>query len=331
MQSDAAVNWSHRPARKKLLNGIVANADRLLELARQAHAEPCADNQVERAMIDAAELLGQWLVQDVKRGPDGVGDGGDDADDKMSIADVVGKDRVGLVHCPEMRHGHQTSRRRFHGHKAALVVDTDTQLITAVNVLPGNARDSLGALELVEQTEARPRVPVIEATGDTAHGYGGTRQDFADSGRKLVACTPGRSDQKHLPKNDFVIDLAEGICTCPAGRIIRQIVPMGTRIDRTGHTYKLEDFGFRGAVCDACSQRPRCVAAGPGIVRTMWPHGQGALSQEARALRQSPACKGRRENVPRGRPDHLVWVSLLSVNVRLNGRHKCHSIRRLSG
>ena len=49
------------------------------------------------------------------------------------------------MHDPEMRHGHKSSRRRFE-HKAAIVVDTDTQLITAVEVLPGNAPDNLGAL-----------------------------------------------------------------------------------------------------------------------------------------------------------------------------------------
>ena len=43
--------------------------------------------------------------------------------------------------------GHKSSRRRFDGHKAAIVVDTDSQLITAVEVLPGNAPDNLGALE----------------------------------------------------------------------------------------------------------------------------------------------------------------------------------------
>ena len=31
------------------------------------------------------------------------------------------------------------------------MVDTDSQLITAVDVLPGNAPDDLGTLELVEQ------------------------------------------------------------------------------------------------------------------------------------------------------------------------------------
>ena len=53
------------------------------------------------------------------------------------------------VHDPEMRHGHKSSSRRFDGHKAAIVVGTGTQLITAVEVLPGNAPDNLGALELV--------------------------------------------------------------------------------------------------------------------------------------------------------------------------------------
>ena len=40
------------------------------------------------------------------------------------------------------------------------MVDTDTQLITAVAVLPGNAPDNLGALELVEQSEANTGEPV---------------------------------------------------------------------------------------------------------------------------------------------------------------------------
>ena len=47
------------------------------------------------------------------------------------------------VHDPEMRHRRKSSSRRFDGHKAAIVVDTGTQLVTAVEVLPGNAPDNL--------------------------------------------------------------------------------------------------------------------------------------------------------------------------------------------
>ena len=75
-------------------------------------------------------MLGQLLHQDVERKS---GDADAHADDGVS------KDRMVSVHDPEMRHGHKSSRRRFNGHKAAIVVDTDSQLITAVDVLPGNA------------------------------------------------------------------------------------------------------------------------------------------------------------------------------------------------
>lgn len=55
------------------------------------------------------------------------------------------------------------------GHKAAVAVDADSQLITAVDVLPGNAWDSTGALELMEQGEAGTGVAVVVAVGDTAY------------------------------------------------------------------------------------------------------------------------------------------------------------------
>ena len=168
-------------------------------------------------------------------------------------------------------------------------MDTDTQLITAVDVLPGNAWDSMGALELVEQSEASTGVSVDEAMGDAAYRDGGARQDFADAGRKLVARVPGRPNRKHFPKEDFVIDLLAGTCTCSSGQITRQMVPLETRTDLTGRTYKLEGFRFDGALCGACPLRSQCVAARPGIGRTVRRHPQEALLQEARALQESPA------------------------------------------
>ena len=109
-----------------------------------------------------------------------------------------------LVHDPEMRHGHKSSSRRFDGHKAAIVVDTGSQLIAAVEVLPGNAPDNLGALEMVEASEANAGVPVEEAMGDAAYGDGDTRQDFADAGRTLIARVPGRPDRSHFPKETSI-------------------------------------------------------------------------------------------------------------------------------
>ena len=199
------------------------------------------------------------------------------------------------VHDPEMRHGHKSSSRRFDGHKAAIVVDTDTQLITAVEVLPGNAPDNLGALELVEESEANTDVAVDEALGDAAYGDGDTRQAFADAGRTLIARVPGRPNRKHFPKDDFRIDLNEVTCTCPAGRVTRKLLPAGKRTGSTGRTHRLQAFRFDAAVCGVCPLRPRCVAGSSGMGRTVQLHPQEALLQEARALQQSEAFAGYRQ------------------------------------
>ena len=198
VKGGAAIDWSGRQARTALLAGIVAGADRLLELSRQAQGELREESAERQRIVAAAELLGQLLLQDVERAEGG-----------MSLKDGVSRDRMMPVHDPEMRHGHKSSRRRFDSYKAAIVVDTGSQLITAVEVLPGNAPDNLGALDLVEAGEANTGVPVAEAMGDAAYGDGDTRQAFAGAGRTLIARVAGRPNRTHFPKEDFHIDLED--------------------------------------------------------------------------------------------------------------------------
>ena len=284
IKGEATIDWSDRKARAALLAELVADADRLLELARQAWVELPEDSVQRQSIVDGAELLGQLLLQDIERQS-----GDDDADDGVSVKDGVSKDRMLSVHDPELRHGHKSSRRRFDGHKAAIVVDTDSQLITAVDVLPGNALDNLGALELVEQSEASTGSVVEEAMGDAAYGDGGTRQTFVDAGRRLVAKAPGRPNRKHFPKHDFHLDLAAGSCTCPAGQVTHTIVPAGKRTDRTGRVHRLQAFQFDGAECRVCPLRSQCIAAKGSKGRRVQIHPQEALLQEARALQRSAA------------------------------------------
>ena len=116
IKCEATIDWSDRKARAALLAELVADADRLLELARQAWVELPDDSAQRPSIVDGAELLGQLLLQDIER-KSGAGDG--DAADGVSLRDGVSKDRMLSVHDPELRHGHQSSRRRFDGHKAA--------------------------------------------------------------------------------------------------------------------------------------------------------------------------------------------------------------------
>ncbi len=140
-------------------------------------------------------------------------------------------------------------------------------------------------------------VPVQEAMGDAAYGDGVNRQVFADAGRKLVARVPGRPDRQRFPKVDFVIDLAAGNCTCPAGQLTHNIVPTGRRTDGMGRVHRLGAFQFDGSECMTCPLRSQCISAKGRKGRWVLIHPQEALLQQARALQQSTAYveyRGRR-------------------------------------
>ena len=254
----------------------MADADLVLELARQAQGQFPEESPQRQGIVAAAELLGQLLLQDVERQEDG-----------PALKDGVSRDRVPSAHDPEMRHGRKSSSKRFDGHKAAVVVDTDSQLVTAVDILPGNAGDNTGVLELVEQSEENTGIAVEETIGDAAYGDGGTRQAFADAGRTLIAKVPGRPRKDHFPKEDFQIDLAAGACTCPAGQVTHTLRTMGTRTNRLGQTYPVQSFQFDPKVCGVCPLQSKRIASRKGKGRTLTLHPQEVLLQQARAFQQS--------------------------------------------
>jgi len=195
----------------------------------------------------------------------------------VDIKQGVAPDRVLSVHDPDMRHGHKSASKRFNGFKAQVAVDTDSQLITAVAVLPGNAPDHDQALAMVEQTETATGCSVAETIGDCAYGDGPTRQAFADAGRTLIAKVPTATNQGRFPKTDFVIDLDAGSCTCPAGQTTTDLRPSGEG----------QQFHFATAVCASCPVREQCLRGDTG--RTVQVHPQEALLQAARAFQASPA------------------------------------------
>ena len=278
LKGEADIDWADAAARQTFLQGIVADADRLLEMARQTLLAHEAQSAAHQKVTEAAELLEQLLLQDIKRMPDGA-----------SIKDGVSRDRIVSVHDPEMRHGRKSKAKRFDGHKGAVAVDPESQLITAVTVLAGNAPDNEQALKLVEQTEENAQVAVEEAIGDCAYGDGATRQEFADAGRKLVAKVPDRPNSGQIPKEDFRIELETKTCICPAGQVCQTLELMGRRTNRNGKSEEWFAFTFHPEVCAVCPLRASCVKAGPGKGRTVSLHPQEALLQEARAFQRSEA------------------------------------------
>ena len=170
LKGEAAINWDDKKQREELLTVIVQDARRLLGLAEQAQA---AHPEQAETIAAAAALLRRLIAQDVEEKPEG----------GCQIKSGTEKDRVVSVQDPEMRHGRKSASKRFNGHKAAVAVDLESQLIGAVEVLAGNAGDQEKALELVQQTERVMEAEVEETVGDCAYGGGPTRRAFADQER----------------------------------------------------------------------------------------------------------------------------------------------------
>lgn len=267
LKGQAEIDWTDAVERGHFLAEIVADADRLLGEVREARGQLPAESQADRALAEAAGLLARVLAQDIERPKDG-----------PKLRAGVAKDRMPSVHDPEMRHGRKSKAKRFDGHKLQLGVDTESQLITGVAIIPGNAPDREQALAVVEQSETRTGVEVAETIGDCAYGDGATRQAFADADRILIAKVASLTNQGRFPKTQFLIDLDSGRCTCPAHQVTTDLRPAA----EGGGV-----FHFAAAVCGACPIRAHCIRGKRG--RTVQVHPQEALLQAARAFQASPA------------------------------------------
>jgi len=277
LKGEAEVDWDDEQARNDFLQGIVADAQRLMGLAQAVQAT-LGDEDAESQQIAAAgQLLGQLIEQDVVL-----------AGEQAKLKAGVSRDRIVSVHDPEMRHGRKSRSKRFDGHKAAIGVDADSQLITAVEVLAGNAADASPALPLTEASETNTGLEAEETVGDCAYGNGDTRQEFADAGRKLVAKVPnvGRKDIIH--KSQFHIDLEAMTCTCPAGYTTDTLIPTGFWVDQEGQKQPRKSFAFPVAVCAACPLRPQCIKTKAKRGRNIQLHPQEGLLQQARTFQNSP-------------------------------------------
>ena len=299
IKGEAALNWDDAKERARLLREIVAAGDKLLVEVREQRAVLGEGAQSE-ALKEAAERLSQVLLQDIERKEDGA-----------SLREGVAKDRMPSVHDPEMRHGHKSAHKLFNGHKGQIAVDTETQLITSVAVLAGNAADSSGALALVEAAEKNCEAEAAESVADCAFGDGTTRQAFAEAGRRLVAKVPVTRNGDRFPKTAFTIDLATESCVCPAGQ---------TGIACYSRQHKLRSFRFDPATCLACPLQAQCLRSKSG--RSIAVHPQEALLQEARAFQQSAAFAPYRHD--RQAVEHRIarLVQLVIRQARYVGRAK---------
>jgi hypothetical protein len=177
LKGAAAIDWDDRAQRDQLLTEIVQDERRLLQVTEKVKEEH--PERAEAIATDAA-LLRRLIAQDVEEKPGG----------GCEVKQGTAKDRVVSVPDAKMRHGRKSASQRFNGHKVAVAVEIDSQLISAVEVLPGNAGDQEKALNLVEHTARVMGAKVDETVGDCAYRGGSTRRAFAEAERPLTAKVP---------------------------------------------------------------------------------------------------------------------------------------------
>jgi hypothetical protein len=290
VKGEVAIDWDDKKQRQQLLTQIVQDARRLLGLAESAQQE---HPQHAATIEEAAALLRRLIAQDVEEKPEG----------GFQIKEGTAKDRVVSVADPEMRHGRKSASKRFNGHKAAVAVDMESQLVCAVEVLAGNAGDQEKALDLVQQSERVMDATVEETVGDCAYGGGPTRRAFAEQERPLTAKVPATSNGACFPKTEFAIDLEKREVLCPAGQTSRDYRANGKQ--GGGH------FEFAVAVCAACYLRAQCVR-GKGS-RTISISAEESLQQQACIHNQTEA--GRKSLRERVVVEHRI-ARLVQLGIR---------------
>lgn len=273
LKGGAGIDWSDDQERRVFLNGLLADARRLLLEAQRAK-EVCSEEQ--RTIVAAAEdVLNRLLAQDTEPDPDGPAG-------RVRIKKGVARDRVPSVSDPEVRHGRKSASKRFDGHKLAAAFDPITRLVTALAMQPGNTSDSLHALDLVKETEENTGMHVEKAIGDCAYGDGATREAFVEAERELVAKVPAPPAGAPFHKTRFDINLAEDRVTCPAGQETTEFK------FETQDGHQVKRFHFAEAVCQACPHKGECLFTKDGSGgRTVGIHPQEALLQAAREYQKT--------------------------------------------
>jgi Transposase DDE domain/Transposase domain (DUF772) len=254
------IDWDDQAARAALVDARARDAHAVLEVL-QGRVLPTALAQAGRLL---AAVVGQDLEQD--------GHGG------FRIARKVAADRVISVVDPDARHGHKTSARGFDGYKGHASVDPDSELVMATTATAGNLGDAAAAprllAELVDQVDGDPLAPTAASAaaggppaptvyGDSAYGTGPLLASLHAAGIdprvKIQAAVAPRG---HFAKDQFHVDLAAGVVTCPARRTAPIVYNPNPRHRHHGQA----SFG---PACTSCPLRGRCTSAAAGRTVTI--------------------------------------------------------------
>jgi transposase len=162
---------------------------------------------------------------------------------------------------PSARSGNKT-HKHWVGYKGHLIVEEDTEIITAVETTPGNKDDGSQLKPLLQQQEQHLDIKPAELSGDKGYDSGANLEYLADkgiTGNISLSTKINTHGEDLFTRNEFVYDAVKDVVICPAGCVASHAKRDFIHTDdqkRSGWMYQ-----FSRKNCSVCELRLLCVSS----------------------------------------------------------------------
>jgi transposase len=166
------------------------------------------------------------------------------------------KDRLISIVDSEARTGHKSDKRTIQGYKDHIMMDEESEIITAVKVTPANAEDGDQLIDLVTQFQDNHGTLPTEIAADKGYWFGKNLRFLHEN--KVVGHISWMKTKQHVSgffsPEDFQFDPDQMKVTCPNGKTS---ISYRDRIQqRQGY-----EFRFTKSQCRDCPLRAKCTTS----------------------------------------------------------------------
>ncbi len=214
------------------------------------------------------------------------------------------KEQLLSQHDPDARTGWHGGY--YDGYQLNLSLDADSELITALDVVPANTDEAPQALVLLNQEETAQGNDIAALSLDASGYRGAVLEALMDDpgGPQVTVYVPPKAHTNPPPAyfqpEDFKLNEAGDTLTCPQ----RETTSSHRRASRDHG----ELFTFRTAQCRACPWRAQCVAPPNTRGRSVTKNDYEAQYRAAQARAQTPAYQEVRREHPKIERKHAELI-----------------------
>ncbi|MFC1925940.1 IS1182 family transposase [Chloroflexota bacterium] len=168
------------------------------------------------------------------------------------------KDRMVSPSDPDARMGRKDSKK-WTGYKGHVVVEEDSDIITAIETTPANKDDGSQLKPLLKQQEEAHDIRPEQLSADRAYGSGDNLETLADKeiiGYISLIERTNPTGMDLFKREDFIYDPVDNTMTCPSGCVAK--CKGREMVFRKKQRRKGFIFYFNGKLCANCQLKPLC-------------------------------------------------------------------------